>query len=129
MSTESNRDYPSTFIADCEKLLKLCDQIIENRLGLTIGSRRMNGFRELMKEDKNEEWMIFIGIDSETDHLPIGDEKNHWNKEILKKKEKELEEIEDHYRPYALESLVSIKTKYTKLVEQSACHNADKSAS
>jgi len=71
-----------------------------------------------MKEDENEEWMIFIGIDSETDHLPIGEEKRHWNKEILKKKEKELEDIESHYRPYAIESIVSIKSKYKNIVEQ-----------
>jgi hypothetical protein len=46
----------------------------------------------------------FVGIDSETDHLPVGAVRAEWDAEALATKDVEIRQCEDHYRPYALEA-------------------------
>jgi hypothetical protein len=46
------------------------------------------------KEDSN----LFIGIESETDHLPVGRIRRDWHPEILSEKDKEMARCEDLWR-------------------------------
>nr|WP_230489751.1 hypothetical protein [Leptospira noguchii] len=44
---------------------------------------------------------IFLGIDSETDHLPIEDERNLWDPKALIEKDKEIREMEINFESEA----------------------------
>ena len=50
------------------------------------------------------DFLPFVGIDSETDHLPIGEERQHWNPEALRERDVEIERSQEHWRDYALDA-------------------------
>lgn len=51
-----------------------------------------------------EVFLPFIAIDSETDHLPVGPERELWPAEALAKKDQEIREVEEMYADIAREA-------------------------
>lgn len=43
-------------------------------------------------------FVTFVGIDSEADVFPIGAERQHWNRDVLAKKDVEFARFEQFYR-------------------------------
>ena len=66
----------------------------------------LNGCRRRCDEMNDLDWMddasyrTFLGVASESAHLPIGADRKHWNPEALKRKDVEIEVVANHYRPY-----------------------------
>ena len=59
----------STFIRG--KIVVICEAMLHEEIGIIAGSRRLKslGFRLFNAHDKN--FLMFVVIDSETDHLPV----------------------------------------------------------
>jgi hypothetical protein len=78
----------------------------------------LNGCRRLCNEMNDLDWMddpsyrTFLGVVSESDHLPIGPDRKHWNPEALKRKDAEIERVANHYRPYVLKACEQLLAKY-----------------
>jgi len=58
--------------------------------------------RSFPDEVAKDDIMLVIGIDSETDHLPIGSERQHWNPNVLAQKDVEIAKCEAHYKPLTI---------------------------
>ena len=52
----------------------------------------------------NEILLIFTGIASETDGLPVGAVRQQWSAEALERKDREIAEGEEFYRDSAMEA-------------------------
>ena len=93
------------------KIVAICEAMLNGKIGIIAGSRSLQslGF-ELFKEH-NEDFLIFLGIDSQTDHLPVDKERMNWNLEALDRKDVEISEWEKFYSDDAL-------SQCTKLVEK-----------
>ena len=63
--------------------------------------------REVFPQD-NEAVNTFILIECETDHLPIGGERQFWDPAVLRQKDEEIERSELWARPMALEACRSL---------------------
>ena len=48
--------------------------------------------------------VVFTGIDSGTDALPVGEVRQHWRPEALKLKDREIAEAERFFRETAVEA-------------------------
>ena len=48
--------------------------------------------------DHDEDFLTFVGIDSETDSLPVDWERRNWSVEALERKDKEIAEAEAFYQ-------------------------------
>ncbi len=71
-----------------------CD-MMSGRLSFIEGARRINGLRWSAKLPEFEPDIIpFIGIDSETDALPIGEERRFWAPEALVRLQPEIDRAE-----------------------------------
>jgi hypothetical protein len=57
--------------------------------------------------------IVFVGIDCETDTLPIGEVRQHWSPEALERKDREIVEVENFYR----ESATKAATRLLELLE------------
>ena len=52
--------------------------LTEGTIGTILAARKLASLRHTLVGDKfDDDWRTFIGIDSETDHLPTGDERSH----------------------------------------------------
>lgn len=80
------------------KIVAVCEAILSEEVGIILGSRKLTYLSHLISDDNRNEFMIFIAIDSETDHLPVDLERKNWSIEALKRKDKEIAEYENDFK-------------------------------
>ena len=81
-----------------EKIIKIANDILENKIGIIEGARELNHFQFGYNLENNKSLLFFVGVASETDHLPVDVVREKWNKDALLIKDKEIKEVEDYYK-------------------------------
>ncbi|EKD94396.1 MAG: hypothetical protein ACD_26C00068G0003 [uncultured bacterium] len=88
-----------------KEILSICSKVIENHLGIIEASRILADYRDNYLGITNyDDILLFDEIKSETDSLPIGKERDMWNKKVLEEKDKEIRKIEAKYRDRVLKA-------------------------
>ena len=98
--------------SDTERLIKLCHNILDGRVGVLEGSRKMGRWRFSVGPENDSDFITFVGIDSETDHLPLGKSREGWNAEALAKKDLEIAECEEFFRERAFKAARNLIEKH-----------------
>jgi hypothetical protein len=80
------------------KAVLAAQAVLDGNLGLIEGARILASLRGRADVEADPDFLLFTAVDSETDHLPIGNERRHWDPNALVKKDLEWEEAENHYR-------------------------------
>ncbi len=99
-----NDDEPSSSNPSPQKrVVEAASAILRGQLGIIEGSRLLCslGFRVSLL-DHDPDFLPFIAIDSETDHLPIGDVRHHWATDALANKDQEIQAAEAFHREDAI---------------------------
>ncbi len=86
------------------QILSLARQFLGGQLGVIAASRKLSPLRHQVWAELAEVLVVFTGIDSETDTLPIGDVREHWSPEALERKDREIIEVENFHRQPATEA-------------------------
>ena len=94
------------------KIVAVAQSILSGELGIVAGSRQLAALRSDVGADRDSDFLFFVAVDSETDHLPLGDARSHWNPDALKVKDEELRNFEASARNSALEICRSLIQKY-----------------
>jgi hypothetical protein len=94
------------------KVVVAAQSILSGELGIVAGARQLCGLAHQVGADRDPAFTIFIGIDSESDHLPIGEVRQRWNPDALLAKDAELADYESRVRERAFESCRSLIKKY-----------------
>lgn len=79
-----------------EWTLSTAQAVLEDRIGIpeavrTLSSHYSSGSKLVSEDDYN----LFRGIDSETDHVPLGAVRAHWHTDSLKEKDAEVTKYEE----------------------------------
>ena len=91
--------------------------MIAGKIGIIAGSRILSGLRfEVDVSEDDQDFLTFVGIDSETDHLPVGQAREYWSPEALREKDVEVKRSEDFYGQYAKEACKNIIKRWKGLV-------------
>ena len=77
-----------------DQIVDVCEAILHGDTGILFGTRQLCRLHYELFRQIDEDFVLFIGINSETDSLPIGDERQYWNEEVLIEKDKEITEYE-----------------------------------
>ena len=77
-----------------DQIVDVCEAILHGDTGILFGTRQLCRLHYELFRQIDEDFVLFIGINSETDSLPIGDERQYWNEEVLIEKDKEIAEYE-----------------------------------
>jgi len=96
------------------EILSTAKQLVAERLGVIPASRKLAGLRHYVEPEVAEVLLIFAGIDSETDTLPIGPVRKEWNPEVLQRRDREIEDAERFYR----DSAIKAATELIRLLER-----------
>jgi hypothetical protein len=81
---------------------ELARQILAGEIDVLDGSRKIAALRfEVEVEERDQDFIPFVAVESETDHLPIGVEAVNWSDEALVRKELELKQA----REWAMETV------------------------
>ena len=87
-----------------EQACDLAQRLLDGTIPLVEACRKIQRPLEQLGLSDDEDFLIFVGIDSEADRYPFGPERCHWNKDVLAKLEPEMREFEQFYRDSAEEA-------------------------
>ena len=97
---------------NCRRIVARCGDLLDGRIGVIAAAQQLSKLRHWVRADDDPDFQIFIAIESESDHLPTGNERQHWAPDALKTKDVEIREIEEFHRAGALEAARKLQAKY-----------------
>ena len=92
--TRTSEEYREHLVIVRNQVVEVCEAILHEEIGVLLGVRQLCRLHYDLFDQVDDDFVLFIGINSETDSLPIGDERQYWNEKILIEKDKEIAEIE-----------------------------------
>jgi Protein of unknown function (DUF2489) len=96
----------------CHAVVTTAEAILVENLGIIEGARKLFHLRSKIKAEDDKDFVFFVGLDSETDHLPIGNVQKHWSQSALTSKKEEIESCENYYREQAFQACRNLIKKY-----------------
>ncbi len=85
-----------------KEVVLVAQSVLSGSCGIVEGARQLSGLAHRLAAENDPDFTFFIGVDSETDHLPIGDVRQRWAADALRKKDEELISLEGFFRADAL---------------------------
>jgi hypothetical protein len=80
------------------KAVDTARRLLSGETSLLLATRQLRPLLIDLGLDRQEPFVIFIAVDSETDSLPYGPERQHWATDSLAKKDIEIRAAEELYR-------------------------------
>ena len=80
------------------RFLAICEAVLGEEIGIIAASRRLKDCGHELFDGRDEDFILFVVVDSETDHLPVDIERRNWSEEALKRKDAEIAEAEAFYK-------------------------------
>jgi len=87
-----------------QSMVRVAHGILDGSIGIVAGARQLTRLRLPSRAERFSDVLVFVGIDSETDHLPLGEVRRLWNPAALKVKDAELAAYEVKVRERAFEA-------------------------
>lgn len=97
-----------------QAVVGIARHILNGSIGIVEGSRLLLTVQRAAGAEDDANFMFFVGVNSQTDHLPVGDVRRHWNADALRLKDVELNEFETEVRARALEVCRKLIEKYDR---------------
>jgi hypothetical protein len=97
-----------------QKVAQIAQGILDGRVGIIAGARQISGLcgGHLGLDERDPDLATFVGIDSETDDLPIGNTRRHWAPDALARKDVEIARCEAVYREPAFEAASHLVARF-----------------
>jgi hypothetical protein len=94
------------------KIVATAQRVLSGDLSVIAGARQLSGLRFDVNAERDPDFIFFSGVDSETDHLPVGEVRSRWSADTLKAKDKELQAYEASVRDKAFEVCRRLVQRY-----------------
>ena len=99
-----------------QHVIEVASAILRGELGVIEGSRLLCSFRfHVSSLDHDPDFRPFVGIDSETDHLPIGDVRRHWAADALANMYQEIQAAEAFYHDTAIAGCDRLLSRFSAI--------------
>jgi hypothetical protein len=109
--------YNSEYRADVRaQIVALASGLVAGDLSLVPVARKLSAFRDGVKSEIGALLDVFVAIHSETDAMPIGEERALWNTEALVREDRRISAAEERWRHKA----VTAAKQIVRLLEQSS---------
>ena len=99
------------------RLIELCEDFLGGRKGVIETSREMMRWRHSIGPENDPDFIIFVAIESETDHLPVGSVRSYWSEKALLEKDREIRRMETFYRGYAEAAAKNLIEKHKHILD------------
>ena len=102
----------STVDEQRKAMVLVARRILDGSTGIVAGARELHSLRFPSRAETDKDILIFVGIDSESDHLPLGEVRQHWSVKALKAKDAELQAYEARVRDRAFAACQNLIARY-----------------
>jgi hypothetical protein len=94
-------------------IINIAQQMLDGQIGILEGSRMFaHIYYSCESMPQFKALLPFVAIESESDNLPTEETRKYWNKEVLKEKDKEINELENYYRKTAIQACKDIINQF-----------------
>ncbi len=107
----------ASWIKTCKKVVARASDLEEDRISVINCAREMSKLAFWLREQDDKNFIVFRGINSESDTLPTGKEREHWSEDALKREDKEILRVEAEWKNEALLAAQSLRIKYEKILQ------------
>jgi hypothetical protein len=105
----------SELLAARLRIAEIAAAVLDRRVGIIEGSRQLMEFRLDVDPDQEDSDLLgMCGIESQTDHLPLGAVRQYWDAEALRLKDAELADHESFFQHSAFEMCRSLVERYSR---------------
>ena len=106
----------ANIVTSQQKVAQIAQAILDGRMGIIAGARQIRQFcgGHIGLDERDPDLNTFVGIDSETDDLPIGDVRQSWAPDALAQKDFEIARCEAIYRESAMEAASHLVARFTR---------------
>jgi hypothetical protein len=89
-----------------QKVVAIARELLAGHVGVLEAARRISALRgdRVQLDEFHPDFVTFLGIDSETDDLPLGEDRANWAPDALAQKDLEIARCEEMYRSDAIEA-------------------------
>ena len=98
-----------------KKMAEVAQAILDGRVGVIAGARQIHDLccGHYGLDESDPDIRTFVGIESETDDLPIGEVRQYWAPDALAKKDAEIARCEALHRQSALDAATHLVARFT----------------
>jgi hypothetical protein len=82
------------------EVVRIARGILDGEMELVPACRAVHWPLALLGLHMDDDFRVFIGVDSESLDFPVGDERRHWHPDALRKLDPNLRAFETHHRPH-----------------------------
>jgi hypothetical protein len=92
----------------------LADRMLAGTESLIAGARELQRLGRWIVPDigVDKDFVVFLAFDSETDHLPVDEERKNWDPAALQRKDREIAEYEKKWSPRVRAACSSIVSRF-----------------
>src|SRR5215813_7548964 len=80
------------------RLVEIAREILDGRRGVLDGARVLSALLYRCGLDRDDDLILIISVDSETDRFPLGEVRKRWDPNVLAELDSEIQASEDFYR-------------------------------
>jgi len=98
-----------------KQVVAAAQAMLNGRLSFLVGSRKLAALRhEAGISVDDADFMVLVGIDSETDELPLGAVRIHWDVEALTMLQPEIDEAERWAAKVGVDACTSLIARFAE---------------
>lgn len=96
-----------------QEIVQIIELMLSGNICFLEGAQKISGLRHgAAVEEFDQDFMVFVGIASETGHLPIGKVRDLWQVESLERHQPEIESATKWAREISMSACLSILTRF-----------------
>ena len=119
LAASRHQQSPHAYVqAQRERLVAVARAILDGELGVILGARHIAGLFYAFEDEDDPDRLVWVGIDSETDHLPVDEERRNWSPQALARKDEEIAECEAFFKDTALKACRRLLLRFADLPKQ-----------
>jgi hypothetical protein len=99
-------------------IIAIAHKMLNGGISFIEGSRLISNVRFSAELDEDPDVRVLLGIDSETDALPIGEFQQHWSEEALARKQEEIDQAEKWAREVGTKSCQNLIIRLSSELER-----------
>jgi hypothetical protein len=97
---------------NCREVVQHCQDLLEGRVGVIQAARHLMELAFRVRDEDDQDFLLFRVIDSESDALPVGSERAHWSAVALEREDARIAAFEGNWRERAMASARALAQKY-----------------
>jgi len=90
------------------EMLAVVRRLLAGDVGIIQAARSLSPFRDRVEPEIGSILDVFVGIHSETEALPIGEERALWNRTALEREDVKISAAERHWHGQAVEAAAQL---------------------